>query len=224
MSSYISIENREEGQGEYYSPPLTPNRSPSPILVTPEHPQLGIHRFVAYPGDETEEEGKMMEQEEDDLYCYEEMVDGYGKPTRKHLFQVAQSAMEMAHKYVQEIEDKLNAEILEKIQIRSRLNELEEQKEMLENEKIVEKNINQILKRGIKRMRDMVMRKFPELDKDEECSICVRKLSDLKLIAQIDHARLGCCLKPICVQCLLKHTHVQHQSSPKCPFCRQLFC
>jgi alanyl-tRNA synthetase len=223
MSSYITIEDRLEGQGEYSSPPPTPNRSPSPILVTPEHSQLGIHRFVAYSGEETEEEGKMVEEQEDDLYCYEELSD-YGKPNRKHLFQVAQSAMEMAHQYVQEIEDKLNAEILEKIQMRTRLNELEEQKEVLEHEKIVEKNINQILKRGIKRMRDMVMRKFPELDKDEECSICVRKLSDLKLVAQIDHVRLGCCLKPICVQCLLRHAHVQHQSSPKCPFCRQLFC
>jgi hypothetical protein len=223
MSSYITIEeeNRMEEQGEYYSPP----RSPSPLLITPDHSQLGIHRFVAYPGDETEEEGKRIEEEEDedDLYCYEEL-DGYGKPNRKHLFQVAHSAMEMAHQYVQEMEDKLNAEILEKIQIRAKLKELEEQKEVLQNEVTVEKHIGQILKRGIKRMRDMVMRKFPELDKDEECTICVRKLTDLKLVAQIDHVRLGCCLKPICVQCLLRHAHVQNQSSPKCPFCRQLFC
>jgi hypothetical protein len=190
-----------------YSHPPPLEEPSSPIILTPVHEQ-----------EETEEEEPQLEC----LELFEEQDEELIHWTQA--FQSAHALLNVAEKSMVELQKHYNKVSDECKRAELKLELLEEEVEEVKTDLIMEKSVNNILKRGIKRMRDMVMKKSPEMDPDEECSICARRLVDLKLITQIEYTRLGCCLKPMCIQCLLKHTHTQKTSSPKCPFCRQLFC
>lgn len=94
----------------------------------------------------------------------------------------------------------------------------------LEKELRLERNVLKIYERAVKRMKTMVTEKGIVKESDEECHICARPFNDLQLITQIPTVQLGCCQKKMCLQCVLRHTHVQSTARPLCPFCKQTFC
>jgi hypothetical protein len=192
----------------YSQPPPLEEPTSSPIILTPVHEQEET---------ETEEEPQL-----ECLELFEERDEELIHWTQA--FQSAHALLNVAEKSMVELQIHYSKVSDECKRAELKVELLEEEVEEVKTDLFMEKNVNGILKRGIKRMRDMVMKKSPEIDAEEECLICARRLVDLKLIAQIEYTRLGCCLKPMCIQCLLKHTHTQKTSSPKCPFCRQLFC
>lgn len=99
---------------------------------------------------------------------------------------------------------------------------LKDENDQLKQDVLVERTCAQILTRTCHRMKKVCLDK-QELTGEEECPICNRTSSEL-LMNNLPLVMISCCANQLCLYCIVQLTHIQHTSTPACPFCRSSLC
>lgn len=200
----------------------SPTLSPVRLFVSPRQSNIQIPPI---PSSEALSNSRIL-SEENDLHCHETFLDAPVRPKDesvedtmdRFVLSVKTGAMMVSHLW-DEMYLKLSRMKYERNALKRTIDHLENELEETRNELTSIQAVNKMMTRTIHRFKKQMMEKEQVNGTDEGCSICARTVDEL-MNHNLARISVACCANEMCLDCIVRTTHIQQTNQPVCPFCR----
>lgn len=211
----------------------SPTLSPVRLFVSPTVRSSGTGNVEIPPVPSSAAlSSSYIEQEEEDLTCAEEFLnppppikpkaEAMEDSMDRYVLSVKGGIMMIAHLW-DELYVKLSRMKYEQQALKRTISHLEDNLEDERQERETCATVNKMMARTIHRFKKQILNEEKLNGSDEGCAICARTVNELMTL-NLARIPVACCANLICLDCIVRTTHIQQTDHPVCPFCRDPLC